>query len=154
QPSSSRYELPKIARELLFERCHHNRTPIAKADIESHASDPDFFVGFGSEAAESWRVKGVIFVIKAEIEHIGREANIRCELVFRTESGRPPPAGIVRRKPLGHQWEYQVDRVAGFSPCDAAHNKQEQLIDHDASARADGAEVIDAGSKTVVTGKR
>src|SRR6516164_5223074 len=55
-----------IAGELLFERWHHNRTPIAEANIESHASDPDFFVGFGPEAAEGWRVKGVIFVIKTD----------------------------------------------------------------------------------------
>ena len=43
-------------------------------------------------------------------------------------------------------------RVAGFSPCDTARNKQEQLIDHDASARADCAEVIDARSEEVIHG--
>src|SRR5262249_18213234 len=106
RPSSSSVlcaSRPSIAGELLFERGYHNRTPIAEADVEPHASDPNFFIGFGSEAAEGRRVKGVLFVVKAEIEHIGGKADARCERVLRTKTGRPAPAGIIRREPLGPQ---------------------------------------------------
>jgi hypothetical protein len=37
------------SREPLFERRRHELTPVAEADIDPHASNPDFFVGFGLE---------------------------------------------------------------------------------------------------------
>src|SRR5262249_46154644 len=90
--------------EPLFERCRYEVTLVAKADIDPHASDPDILVGSGMESGTAFttvtQVKAVILIIKAQIQNVGREADVRPEQVLRTEAGHPAPAGISVREPI------------------------------------------------------